>query len=586
MTCISSTHRTLLLSTAVALIAFPALVRADYHLERIASGLAQPTFLAQAPGDPANIVYYSTRITAATGTGAGFGTNSMGSIYRYDMNTRFSVPVMNLSYRSMSGDEGLVGFAFSPDFNIPGAPGYQKLYVSSSQAGSTPVDRIEEYLLNGPGGTVIMDQLNHPIVNRLILQDTHVKSDPNHTIDWIGFDPRAASMPVGSPERNYLFISNGDGDIGGAAQNRPEQKPNDVRGKLLRIDVDASHPDAYPTGDNGALTRNYAIPATNPIPLYNAAHPSAPLASVTINYTTAPTSVTYGTSGTLAQEIFATGVRNAFRVSIDRQTGDIWSADVGENAREEINFLKADTYNGSTPPADFGYAQREGTIPTNSGLAVAGSSGATTLQWNLVGGGSITLNSTNPIREGDHSVSNTTDHPATARSAYIGGYVYRGPIAELQGKYFYADYVNSNVFMLSDFDRNMLLADYSGTNFNQDPITHLASLGTRTTVATSSDNSLWNTLIIDPTNPNYKSTLGAQFGLGRIVSFAEDNLGNLYLIDMGGNRGDNSFSQDYPNAGTGEIFMLVPGPAFVPEPASLFLLSLATGTLLLRRHRH
>src|SRR5262245_27343553 len=73
-----------------------------YKVERIASGLAQPTYVTQAPGDPANIIYYSTRIGAATGTGGGFAAvNQMGGIFRYDMNTRVSTKVMDLSYRNL-----------------------------------------------------------------------------------------------------------------------------------------------------------------------------------------------------------------------------------------------------------------------------------------------------------------------------------------------------------------------------------------------------------------------------------------------------------------------------------------------------
>ncbi len=268
-------------------------------------------------------------------------------------------------------------------------------------------------------------------------------------------------------------------------------------------------------------------------------------------------------------------------MSIDRQTGDLWMGDVGENTREEVNFLKAGTYNGTQPPVDFGYASREGTTATNSGLAVANSAGSTSLQWNLSGGGSVIVDSTNPIREGDHSTSNTNDHPQGGRSSYIGGYIYRGPIAELQGKYFYADFVNSNVFMLDGIDRNMPLSSYSGTNFNQNATTLLAALGNRTTVATSSISSLWNTLVFDPKNPNYTSALGSAFGIGRVVSFGEDNSGNLYIVDFGGTRGDNGFGADYPNAGAGQIFMLVP----VPEPASIALALATVPCLLLIRRR-
>jgi glucose/arabinose dehydrogenase len=555
-------------------IAVSSTFAVDYALERIASGLAQPTFVAQAPGDPANIIYYSTRIAAANGTGGGFGTtNSMGGIFRYDMNTRTSTQVMNLSYRGLTGDEGLVGFAFSPDFNTPGAPGYQKLYVSSSQNTSPATERVEEYSV-GANGKVPVDGNQHAIVNRLVLQYNNIRTDPNHTIDWIGFDPTTASLPVGSPARNYLYIVAGDGDIGGTAQTRPEQQANTVAGKILRVDVDvANHGDAYPADAN----KNFAIPSTNPIPLWNANHPAnQQLSGTHLTYTGgSPLSADYGAA---LPEIYATGTRNSFRSSIDRQTGDLWMGDVGENTREEINFLKAGTYDGTQPPLDYGYASREGTIATNSSLAVANSNGLTTLQWNLSGGGSVVINSVNPIREGDHSTTNTTDHPATARSSYIGGYVYRGPIAELQGKYFYADYVNSNIFMLSNFDRNTPLSSYSGTNFNLDPTTNLAALGTRTTVATSSISSLWNTLIFDPTDPTYTSSLGSAFGIGRVVSFGEDNLGNLYIVDFGGTRGDPSFGNDYPNAGKGQIFMLVP----VPEPSGVLMGLMAFGALLLQ----
>jgi hypothetical protein len=537
----------------IAISAGSALAQ-DYRIERIASGLAQPTYLAQAPGDPANIVYYATRITAPNGTGGGFGTlNNMGGIFRYDMNTRSSTQVMSLQHRQLIGDEGLAGFTFSPDFNTPGAPGYQKLYVSTSQFnnGASPIDRVEEYVASGPNGTVPVDGLGRPVVNRVVLEYLHVNNQQNHTVNWVGFDPRASSLPVGTPERNYLYIVTGDGALGANAQSRPEQKANDIRGKLLRVDVDAANGDAYPADAN----KNFAIPPTNPVPLWNSTHPAnEQLVSTTLAYTNNPMTATYAPA---LPEVYATGLRNTYRMSFDRVTGDFWGGDVGELAREEINFLKADTYNGSQPPIDFGYAQREGTIATNGGLGVSGSTGATTLQWNLSGGGTHVINSTNPVREGQHAPTNTPDEiRTTERSAYIGGYVYRGPVESLQGNYFYSDFIHSNIFILEDFDRNIPLASYSGTNFNQ--VNGVAALGTRTTVASADANSLWQSLIVDPTDPNYTAALGPRFGIGRAVSFGEDNAGNLYIIDFGSNRGDPSFGGDYPAAGLGEIFRIVP----------------------------
>src|SRR5262249_1234267 len=372
----------------------------------------------------------------------------------------------------------------------------------------------------------------------------------------------------------------GDGDIGGEAQNRPEQKANTVLGKLLRVDVDvAHHGDAYPGTTSPATLKNFAIPPTNPIPLWNNAHPTQRLIGTHLDYTgtldnnnnnTLPISADYGTAASPAlQEIYFTGTRNQFRMSIDRQTGDFWMGDVGENSREEVNFLKAGTYNGTQPPIDFGYASREGTIASPT-ADVPNNLGQTTLQWNLSDGSNVVIDSTNPIQEGSHT---------PGRSAYIGGYVYRGPIASLQGKYFWTDYVNGTVFQLDNFDRNTPLASYSGTNFNQ--VGGLASLGARTTVAPSHLDSFWESLIFDPTDPTdptYSAalqTLNPDFGIGRAVSFGEDNAGNLYVVDFGGGRGNASFSNDYPNAGLGEIFMLVP----VPEPATFALVIVAFGVL-------
>jgi glucose/arabinose dehydrogenase len=531
----------------------------NYKVVRVASGLDQPTFMTQAPGDPANIIYYSTRITPG-----GTGATDMGGIWRYDMTTRTSTQILNLSSRELSLDGGLVGFAFSPDFNTMGSPGYQKLYVSTSTrqgTGLPPIDRVEEFLTTGPGGTVPVDGGGVPLVNRTILQYTHQNNTQNHTIDWIGFDPTTASLAVNSPERNYLYIVTGDGCNTCDSHLRPEQKPNAIEGKLLRVDVDVSHPDAYPAGDTFALTRNYAIPTTNPIPLYNAAHPGNTLTGTTLTYNTGASPVTY--SGPFG-EIYATGLRNSFGAGFDRQTGDWYAGDVGENAREEVNILRADAYDGNQPPQDYGYIQREGTI--GGGF---GSSPSTTLQWNRSAGGPVIIDSVNPIREGRHasfnlaSTSGTDEIRSDGRSAYIGGYVYRGPIAELQGQYFYTDFVQGNVFSL-DFDRDTPVASYSGGNFNlnADPAEGelgVAALGDREVVLNRNLNSLWQSLVVDPTDPSYTAANdGLQFGIGRVVNFGEDNAGNLYIIDFGGDRGNDDFGNDYPPADRGEIFMLVP----------------------------
>jgi hypothetical protein len=263
-----------------------------------------------------------------------------------------------------------------------------------------------------------------------------------------------------------------------------------VKGKILRVDI--SGPDFYPADTN----KNFDIPADNPIPVYNASH--------------------FPISG--LGEVYVTGVRNGYRMSFDRANSDMYWGDVGENTYEEVDFLKAGS-NALGPPVDYGWPQLEGVH--NSGI-----SGAPHNTFNPF----TAVTSLYPLREYTH---------ATGQAA-IGGYVYRGPIPELQGKYFTADFVASRIWML-DFDRNTDPATFNGAN------------GTVTEMTFT-----WATNIYDPTNPSYTgdTSLGTLNGLDHIVSFGEDNAGNLYIVDLGYGT---SFDGQY-TAGAGEIFKLVNGP--------------------------
>lgn len=101
----------------------------------------------------------------------------------------------------------------------------------------------------------------------------------------------------------FLYIGLGDGGGSGDPDNRA-QNPMDYLGKILRIDVDQGDP--------------YAIPSSNP----------------------------FFNSETALEEIWALGLRNPWRFSFDRLTGDLWIADVGQNEVEEINFQEAASQGG------------------------------------------------------------------------------------------------------------------------------------------------------------------------------------------------------------------------------------------------
>jgi len=180
----------------------------------------------------------------------------------------------------------------------------------------------------------------------------------------------------------YLYIALGDGGVQGDPLGNA-QNPNVILGKILRIDVD---------NPSGGL--NYGIPPTNPF---------------------------VGVPG-VREEIWAKGMRNPFRMSIDQATGDLWLGDVNERGFEEIDFQSGISAGGE----NYGWNIVEGTECYNAppGCATTG----------------ITM----PFFEYAHSYIGLT-----VRCAVIGGLVYRGrEMATLQGRYFFGDQCSNEVISL------------------------------------------------------------------------------------------------------------------------------------------
>ena len=214
----------------------------------------------------------------------------------------------------------------------------------------------------------------------------------------------------------YLYITLGDGgranDPLGAGQNRGL-----LLGSLLRIDVDGAPP--------------YAIPADNPFVDDANAH----------------------------DEIWAYGLRNAWRFSFDRLTGDLYIGDVGQNQWEEINFQPADSKGGE----NYGWNVWEG---------------------NHIFAGGNAPNHVKPIFEYTRNLG----------CSVTGGYVYRGEaIPDLQAVYIFGDYCSGRIwatwrdgnlawqtaqFMNTDIaissfgedaDGELYVIDYAGTFYRFDP---------------------------------------------------------------------------------------------------------------------
>ena len=269
-----------------------------------------------------------------------------------------AAPFLDLSGQiSTGGEQGLLGMAFRPDYASNG-----RFYIQVSNLACD--SEVREYRVDPA-------QPDRAIAGSgRVLLTIDQPAFQNHKGGWIGFDATGR-----------LLIATGDGGGGGDPLGTG-QDPNDLLGSILRIDIDA---DGFP----GDPTRNYAIPADNPF--------------------------ASGIGG--APEVWAYGLRNPFRDSVDRATGTLWIGDVGQGAREEVNL--------GAPGANYGWALYEGNAPFPPD-AVRDPTGLTF-----------------PIFDYSHAQGDRT---------VIGGYVHRGPETGLQERYVFGDFVSGNIWTLADAD--------------------------------------------------------------------------------------------------------------------------------------
>jgi glucose/arabinose dehydrogenase len=222
---------------------------------------------------------------------------------------------------------------------------------------------------------------------------------PNHNGGGLVFGPDG-----------FLYWSMGDG--GGAGDPRDSgQDPTDLLGSLLRID-----PDVPP--EQRASGPAYDIPTGNPF-----------------------------VGGEGADEVWAYGLRNPWRFSFDRATGDLWIADVGQGDVEEIDYLPAGDRTGAGRGANLGWSEVEGDRPFD--------------------GGEPPPDAVAPILTYGHD---------DGRCSVVGGFVYRGTLlGHLVGAYLYGDYCDGEVRALVARDGEVLDNAPLGLNvphlssFAQDP---------------------------------------------------------------------------------------------------------------------
>ncbi len=253
----------------------------------------------------------------------------------------------------------------------------RSIVLSGGEQGLLGLAFHPQYTLNGFFYVNYTDLAGDTVIARYRVSPfDHERADPNSAKVLLRIDQPFANHNGGQlafgPD-GFLYIATGDGGSGGDPGNRA-QSLGTLLGKILRIDVDSGDP--------------YAIPPTNPF----AGSPGA------------------------RGEIWAYGLRNPWRFSFDRDTGDLFIGDVGQGQWEEVNFQPAFSGGGE----NWGWRCLEGTHPFNTD--------------------NCNLNVLEPpiLEYGHHE---------GPHCSVTGGFRYRGLIhPDLQGVYFYGDFCSGWIF--------------------------------------------------------------------------------------------------------------------------------------------
>jgi glucose/arabinose dehydrogenase len=285
-------------------------------------------------------------------------------VFDNDPSTSNSSVFVDITDRVASGGEtGLLGIAFHPSF-----PGTPEAYLSyTARSGNQLISRISRFS-TGDGGATLNKDPEDILLTVLQPQDNHNGGD----------------LVFG--QDGFLYASLGDGGGGGDPGENAQNTAN-LLGSILRIDIDGNS--------------LYNIPVDNPFASINLC-------------------VQGFSGGDPCPEIYAYGLRNPWRISIDSATGDLWLGDVGQSAWEEIDRVAV----GQSPmERNYGWDDREGAHPfeTESGCA--------------------TTTCIDPVTEYGRSLG----------GSITGGYVYRGSaIPDLAGWYVFGDFSSGRIFAVPE----------------------------------------------------------------------------------------------------------------------------------------
>ena len=316
--------------------------------------------VAEAGTPPADLELNSLGISVSTplaarhagdGSGRLFIVERAGTIVIYDPDLGLlGTPFLDIvSDVDTFFEGGLLGLAFHPEYTTNG---YFYVSYTRNGSGNDPLETVVERFQVSAG--------DPNVANTLARFEIFTLGQPagNHNGGDIHFGPDG-----------YLYIGLGDG----GASSSTSQDPTNLLGKMLRI----------APCDTKECAAPYTIPSTNRL-----------------------------SRGGRRDEIWATGFRNPYRWSFDRETGDMFIADVGAGSREEVSFESIESEGG----LNYGWNCREGDINGPGGCD----------------GDFVEPILTYPHTEGNCSIT--------------GGFRYKGCIQDLRGTYIYADFCTAKIF--------------------------------------------------------------------------------------------------------------------------------------------
>jgi glucose/arabinose dehydrogenase len=292
-------------------------------------------------------------VAPGDGTGRLFIVDQGGRVWIVADGKRAETPFLDIGSKVSGGSEQGL---LGLAFH-PGYPGNPRFYTDYTNVDGDTVVSEWRVSTTDPGRA-------DPGSERILL--TVDQPYPNHNGGDVVFGPDG-----------YLYITLGDGGSAGDPQGNG-QRLDTLLAKILRIDVDK------PSGG-----RPYGIPSDNPFQGKADARP----------------------------ETYVTGLRNPWRISFDRATGDLWIGDVGQNAWEEIDVVRA----GSGGGQNFGWNRLEGFHCYPSGDSCS------------------TTGLTPPV----------TEYPHPQGCSVTGGVVYRGAaFPALAGAYLFSDYCSGTLWAI------------------------------------------------------------------------------------------------------------------------------------------